>query len=468
MIHRIHTGEELTQDYTIIGRNGSVNNFNEVRFPGDRRDCTTCHLDDTQQVLGLRRRASSRPQTPRDWYTPMQPTATACLACHDSQAAAAHAFVKTAPFGEAFAEACAAATARTRSSRSTRCTRSRYGRGGPRRVLEGVRRCEEPRATLAAVACGRSGGDLRSLVATMRRQRRHRPPHAGLLPSPTPVRLRRRRFHRRAVREPSRLRPSASTATRSRSRASRATRTRARTERPRIRRRFCSNCHGDGTEHIEDGGDPADPDLPRARRRRELPLLPREDRTRTVRSRSGSTANSAAVNCLSCHSIHSKGARERAPAGEGDGAALPDLPHRNRRLVPQQAVHAPARSRRHDVRRLPRPARPQGPAGQDDPDGELACLTCHAEKRGPFVFDHVTGSAGNCLSCHQPHGSSNPKQLLWARVDQLCLSCHSKTGRPDDGGRPAAVVPRPDARPATATARPATSRCTGRTSRRRF
>ena len=30
-------------------------------------------------------------------------TAAACLGCHDSQAAAAHAFVNTAPFGEACA-----------------------------------------------------------------------------------------------------------------------------------------------------------------------------------------------------------------------------------------------------------------------------------------------------------------------------------------------------------------------------
>ena len=51
MIHRIHTGELLTQDYTIYGFGGSVNNFNHVLFPGDRRDCVTCHVPDTQQVL---------------------------------------------------------------------------------------------------------------------------------------------------------------------------------------------------------------------------------------------------------------------------------------------------------------------------------------------------------------------------------------------------------------------------------
>ena len=77
--------------------------------------------------------------------------------------------------------------------------------------------------------------------------------------------------------------------------------------------------------------------------------------------------------------------------------------------------------------------------------GELPCLNCHAEMRGPFVFQHVTGSGGDCLSCHQPHGSNNPNMLLWARVDQLCLSCHSQTGGPKTLRLAAAVVPRPDA-----------------------
>ena len=39
MIHRIHTGEELTQDYTIYGYGGTPYNFNEVLYPGDRRNC---------------------------------------------------------------------------------------------------------------------------------------------------------------------------------------------------------------------------------------------------------------------------------------------------------------------------------------------------------------------------------------------------------------------------------------------
>ena len=101
MIHRIHTGEELTQDFTVYGFGGSVNNFNEVRFPGDRRDCTKCHVNNSQRLpLGLDQIAT---QTPRDYYSPQQPSAAACLGCHDSRDAAAHAFVNTAPFGEACA-----------------------------------------------------------------------------------------------------------------------------------------------------------------------------------------------------------------------------------------------------------------------------------------------------------------------------------------------------------------------------
>ena len=99
MIHRIHTGENLTQTFTV-----SSSNFNEVRFPGDRRDCEKCHLPGTENVpenpsFGVLLPTS----TPRDYFSPMQWTSTACLGCHDTRTDAAHAFVMTAPFGEACA-----------------------------------------------------------------------------------------------------------------------------------------------------------------------------------------------------------------------------------------------------------------------------------------------------------------------------------------------------------------------------
>jgi OmcA/MtrC family decaheme c-type cytochrome len=105
LIHRIHSGENLSQDYTVygFGTPPSVNNFNGILFPGDRRDCATCHVSDSQQLAETPPAGLLPTVTLRDWYTPMQHNAAACLGCHDSQAAAAHAFSMTAPFGEACA-----------------------------------------------------------------------------------------------------------------------------------------------------------------------------------------------------------------------------------------------------------------------------------------------------------------------------------------------------------------------------
>ncbi len=118
MIHRIHTGADLTADvqdctespdargcFTIygFGTPPSVNNFNHVVFPGDRRDCERCHIAGTEELVGTPPPGWLKTSTPRDWYTPMFHNAAACLGCHDTQAAAAHAFLNTAPFGEACA-----------------------------------------------------------------------------------------------------------------------------------------------------------------------------------------------------------------------------------------------------------------------------------------------------------------------------------------------------------------------------
>jgi predicted CXXCH cytochrome family protein len=65
--------------------------------------------------------------------------------------------------------------------------------------------------------------------------------------------------------------------------------------------------------------------------------------------------------------------------------------------------------------------------------GDEACLTCHVEKRGPFVYEHdiVTGSGAEaCLTCHQAHGSPHPK-LQKMRGRGLCLQCHTDIAQDD-------------------------------------
>jgi OmcA/MtrC family decaheme c-type cytochrome len=95
MIHKIHTGENLTTDFTIYGFGGNPVNFNDVRFPGDRRDCAQCHVNNSEQ-LPLREGLLPS-QAPRDLITVKQPIQAACLACHTDRPPAAHAALNTSP-----------------------------------------------------------------------------------------------------------------------------------------------------------------------------------------------------------------------------------------------------------------------------------------------------------------------------------------------------------------------------------
>lgn len=57
---------------------------------------------------------------------------------------------------------------------------------------------------------------------------------------------------------------------------------------------------------------------------------------------------------------------------------------------------------------------------------DAACVKCHADKQGPFVYEHAPVKTEGCASCHTPHGSANPKMLRTSSVAQLCLECHSQ------------------------------------------
>jgi DmsE family decaheme c-type cytochrome len=52
------------------------------------------------------------------------------------------------------------------------------------------------------------------------------------------------------------------------------------------------------------------------------------------------------------------------------------------------------------------------------------CFNCHAEKRGPFLWQH-TSANDDCMNCHQPHGS-NAAPLLKVRAPWLCQRCHAE------------------------------------------
>ena len=207
---------------------------------------------------------------------------------------------------------------------------------------------------------------------------------------------------------------------------------------------LCSTCHGDGTKHMESGGDTTLISVPKGAVGAQDCLAchgsghdpfidgATDSLAKGIQDSFENSvhANTEAVNCLTCHSVHHSAPKSTHMIAKAPGelcatchmtqtASFQNKPytHRlDRGGMTCLDCHSP-----HAVK---------GQTVKMTTQAELPCMNCHAEMRGPFVFDHVTGEGGSCLSCHQPHGSNNPKMLLWARVDQLCLSCHSQTGGP--------------------------------------
>lgn len=92
-IHSIHRGEDLTSPYML----GSVN-YQEVRFPGDTRVCSTCHVGTTYSPEAVG--AVAPVASPGSFTATTQPITAACLGCHDTKDAASHALANTSALGE--------------------------------------------------------------------------------------------------------------------------------------------------------------------------------------------------------------------------------------------------------------------------------------------------------------------------------------------------------------------------------
>jgi OmcA/MtrC family decaheme c-type cytochrome len=109
MIHKIHTGEKLAEaglTYTVIGRNGSQNQFHEVRYPvmeptgtpQDTARCYMCHVNTSEANFPI---GKNNVVDPQGKLNPVPATSSACTACHFSDSAIAHAASQTDPkFGE--------------------------------------------------------------------------------------------------------------------------------------------------------------------------------------------------------------------------------------------------------------------------------------------------------------------------------------------------------------------------------
>lgn len=132
----------------------------------------------------------------------------------------------------------------------------------------------------------------------------------------------------------------------------------------------------------------------------------------------GSTHAIEGLACTDCHTIHMTG--ERSPMAACIGC------HTSQRAMLQRSSHMPMREGRVTCMDCHNPHGGSGPAALRTATVNETCYRCHAEKRGPHLFEHPPVME-DCTWCHDPHGSNHPS-LLKRQAPWLCQQCHASAG----------------------------------------
>jgi DmsE family decaheme c-type cytochrome len=192
----------------------------------------------------------------------------------------------------------------------------------------------------------------------------------------------------------------------------------------------CQSCHGDSDKHLK--GDPnvkgrASPDVifkkgiyatSEAQVQGAACLTCHQSGLR--KHWTGSQHESRDVSCASCHSIHIKDDPVLAKTTQ---ASVCFSCHKQQRAQTHRISRHPITEGKVSCSDCHNPHGGTGDKLLVKGSTNATCYTCHAEKRGPFLWEHGP-VVDDCANCHTPHGSTNPS-LLKARIPFLCQQCHS-------------------------------------------
>lgn len=194
----------------------------------------------------------------------------------------------------------------------------------------------------------------------------------------------------------------------------------------------CQSCHGESEKHLK--GDPS------------VKGRPAPDVVFKKGTYAASEDSDRAGQCLSCHKggkrNHWDGAQHQA-----NGVACNDCHkvhqptdrvlskktqpevcftcHKEQRADAKKVSHHPIEEGKVVCSDCHNPHGSTGPKLLKANTVLETCYSCHAEKRGPFLFEHQPVTE-DCAICHTPHGS-NLNSLLKTRPPFMCQECHDGT-----------------------------------------
>ena len=129
--------------------------------------------------------------------------------------------------------------------------------------------------------------------------------------------------------------------------------------------------------------------------------------------------------CVSCHKIHA--VHDPVLATSSQPEVCYQCHQKQRADFNKTSAH-PVRSGQIACSECHSPHGSNTSALLAKPTLNQTCYSCHAEKRGPFLWEHAP-VAEDCTLCHSPHGSVYPA-LLKKSPPLLCQQCHSPAGHP--------------------------------------
>ena len=206
----------------------------------------------------------------------------------------------------------------------------------------------------------------------------------------------------------------------------------------------CETCHGPGSAHVTAGGGRgvggmisfrADDASRTAEENNAICLSCHEKGRRTLWR--GSTHETRGLACTNCHTIMTN------VTPKFQLAKLTEIDtcfqcHKNKRAEIWRSSHMPIREGKMTCSSCHNPHGTYGEALLNEATVNDNCYKCHAEKRGPFLWEHPPVRE-SCLNCHDPHGSINDFLLKISRP-RLCQQCHANlVGHPGNPRNPQSI-----------------------------
>jgi DmsE family decaheme c-type cytochrome len=211
-------------------------------------------------------------------------------------------------------------------------------------------------------------------------------------------------------------------------------------------KRACESCHGPGSNHVSAGGGRGVGGM----------ITFRKDSGESAKVQNAACLGchqrgvqtyweasphaSRGIACVNCHTLMEKTSDRFQLAKVGDKTPFFNKRaqtevcgqcHLQRKAQLMRSSHMPLREGKmtctdcHNPHGTPNPSQLKQTTVNDN------CYTCHAERRGPFLYEHPP-VLESCVNCHEPHGSINDR-LLKVTDPRLCTQCHVPTsGHPSN------------------------------------